>query len=123
MAPAICIRAAWIHEATIQLGVCAYHFLTLRLAIKNGKARWARSWRPVLDERLRHRIASLLAEPVVQEFDTTAAIEFVIGEVEQKMAPLRAEVVTTPGSRRRIAVGRSRSTMLISSAPTRCSAS
>jgi len=92
MIPVIRTRVAWIHEATVQLGVSAYHFLTLALAVKNGKARWARSWRPIIDEKLQHRIASLLSEPVALEFDPTAAIEFVIGEVEQAMVPLRAEV-------------------------------
>ena len=108
MTPAIRSRAAWIHEATIQLGVSAYHFLTLRLAVKNGEARWARSWQPVVDEKLQHRILTLLSEPVALEFDPTAAIEFVVGEVEQRMAPLRAEVERNFGEVRRVRRGLTR---------------
>lgn len=108
MTPAIRTRAAWFHEATIQLGVSAYHFLTLRLALKNGEARWARSWRPALDEKLCHRIASLLSEPVALEFDPTTAIEFVIGEVAQKMEPIGAEVERNFGEVRRVRRGLTR---------------
>ncbi len=70
MSPAIRTRAAWIEEATIQLGVAAFHFLTLRLATKNGKAGWARRWRPIIDKKLQHRILTLLAEPVALEFES-----------------------------------------------------
>lgn len=108
MTPALRTRAAWIHEATIQLGVAALQFLTVRLAIKNGEVRWARRWRNVIDEKLQHRIVSLLAEPVALEFDPTAAIEFVIDEVAQKLGPIGAEVERKFGEVRRVRRGLTR---------------
>src|SRR5262249_39108883 len=85
-----------------QLGVAALHFLTLALARKNGEARWARRWRPIIDKKLQRRIVSLLSEPVALEFDPAAGIEFALEEVEQKMGPIRVEVELRFGEVRRI---------------------
>jgi hypothetical protein len=92
MTPAIRTRAAWIYEATIQLGVAALHFLIVRLALKNGKMRWARSWQPIIDKKLRRRVVTLLSEPVTGDFDPATALEDALIEVWEKMEPIRAEV-------------------------------